>query len=357
MVVGSGWRAEFYLRAAAAIPQWLTACSVVTRSPERGSQVQDSWGIPTYRSIAQAVAATDPDFVVIAVPWDASADAIEAAVQLSVPVLAETPPAPDADGLATLWDEVGSSGLVQVAEQYPRYPGHAARLTLIRSGLLGSISNVQVCSTHHYHAMALIRGMLGVGVEQARVSTIRTEFALADPMSREGWNEHARPQAAWNLLTHLDFGDGRSGLFDFTDNQWHNPLRSRRIVIRGSLGEVVDDQVVRLSDPHTVVTDTLHRRQTGIDMNLEGFDLDHITHEGKVLYRNRWHGSRFSDEELAIADLLVTMADFARNEGPAPYPLAQACQDHLLGLAIDESARLGTPVTTKAGPWAMAGAR
>ena len=44
----------------------------------------------------------------------------------------------------------------------------------------------------------------------------------------------------------MDFG-GASGLVnDFTDNQWHNRLRLRRIVIRGSHGEIADDKVVRL---------------------------------------------------------------------------------------------------------------
>jgi hypothetical protein len=33
-----------------------------------------------------------------------------------------------------------------------------------------------------------------------------------------------------------------------------------------------------------------------------------------------------------------------REQGPAPYPLAQACQDHLISLAIDESARTGAVV-------------
>src|SRR5207248_2833973 len=77
----------------------------------------------------------------------------------------------------------------------------------------------------------------------------------------------------------LDFGD-RSGLYDFTTNQWHNPLRTSRIVVRGSRGELVDDRVVRLVDPVTPVTSVLLRRQTGRELNLEGFDLHHISFGG-----------------------------------------------------------------------------
>ena len=55
------------------------------------------------------------------------------------------------------------------------------------------------------------------------------------------------------MLAAIDFGDGLSGLYDFTDNQWHNQLRLRRIVIRGSHGEISDDDIVRLAGPRTIV--------------------------------------------------------------------------------------------------------
>ena len=74
-------------------------------------------------------------------------------------------------------------------------------------------------------------------------------------------------------LATLDFGDGRMGLYDFTDNQWWNPLRARRIVVRGTRGEIVDERVTRLVDPWTPVESSLVRRQAGLDLNLEGVDI------------------------------------------------------------------------------------
>ncbi|MFD1276666.1 hypothetical protein ACFQ51_47710 [Streptomyces kaempferi] len=41
-------------------------------------------------------------------------------------------------------------------------PGHAARMALVREGVIGKVTSVQVSSTHMYHAMSLIRHMLGV---------------------------------------------------------------------------------------------------------------------------------------------------------------------------------------------------
>ena len=170
-------------------------------------------------------------------------------------------------------------------------------------------------------------------------------------MSRAGWSGDAEPKDATTTLATIDFGGGRMALYDFTDNQWQNPLRSNRIVIRGSLGELVDDRVVRLADPLTAIESRLIRRQTGVDRNLEGFALDHLSHDGAVVYRNPFPGIRLSDEEISIATLLAGMTAWRQGDGKPPYPLAEACQDHLIGLAIGESARTGQPVVVGPEPW------
>ena len=87
-------------------------------------------------------------------------------------------------------------------------------------------------------------------------------------------------------------------------------------------------------------------------MNLDGHDTEHISFAGKVVYRNPFLGLRLMDEEIAIGTMMIEMADWVKEEGPAPYPLAQACQDHLLSLAIDESLAKGVVVTTGVEAWA-----
>lgn len=271
-------------------------------------------------------------------------------VAAGVPVLAETPPAPDLAGLRSLWADVGGSGLVQVAEQYLLMPGHAARLELVRAGVLGEPTSVQISSTHLYHAVSLIRGLLGVGHEGAEVSARAFVAPLANPLSPSGWSGDDTPQQLTTTLATIDFG-GRMGLYDFTDNQWWNPLRTRRLVVRGSRGELVDDRVIRLVDPTTPVESSLVRRQTGLDLNLEGLDLKHISFDGDVVYRNPFVGSGMSDDDIAVADIVARAGAWAREEGPAPYPLAEACQDHLISLAIEESVRTGRPVVTATEAW------
>ena len=350
-VVGTGWRAQYYLRLARLLPEHVELVGIVGRRPEVAEPMARQWGVPAYGSLSELVTSERPDFVVSAVPWAATPGVSEAAVELKTPVLCETPPAPDLDGLRRLWQSVGASGLVQVAEQYPLMPSHASRLALARSGAIGTVSSVHVSSTHQYHAVALMRAFLGARFQSATVSARTFVAPLIDPLVRDAWTDDDRTKDATTTIATIDFG-GTMGLYDFTDNQWHNQLRSRRIVIRGSAGEIANDEVVRLVGPRTIVRTPLVRRQTGYDLDLDGFETDHISAGDTILYRNPFQGLRFNDEEIAIGTMLVEMAAWCRGDGAPPYPLADGCQDHLVALAIDESAANGTPVTTSLEAWA-----
>jgi predicted dehydrogenase len=344
-VIGTGWRSTFFCRLARMAPEHFRVTGVVSRS------ATEFEGVPVFGTVDALLGVERPDFVIVSVPWAVTPEATRELVALGVRVLAETPPAPDLDGLRALWRDVGSTGLVQVAEQYLLMPAHAARLAAVRSGAIGEPTSVQVSSTHLYHAVSMIRGLLGVSFEPVTVSARSFTAPLADPISFGDWHGDAEPAPKATTLATLDFG-GRMGLYDFTDNQWWNPLRARRIVVRGTTGELVDDRLVRLADAHTVVESHLVRRQTGIDLNLEGFDLDHISLDGTVLYRNPFMGARFSEDDLGVALLLARVGAWTRDEGPEPYPLADGLQDHLISLAILESVESGGDVRTGVEAWA-----
>jgi predicted dehydrogenase len=351
-IVGSGWRAEFFARLAALMPERLTLVGAAVRRPQRAEEVTARWRVATYLSPAELIGRQKPEFVVSSVPWPVNPQVIAALVEADVPVLAETPPAPDEAGLNALWERVGGRRLVQIAEQYLLMPGHAARRELVRRGLIGTPTSVQVSSTHGYHAVSMMRGLLGVGTDRpVRVCAQRFTAPLLDPLTRDGWTEAEEPADAATTLATLDF-DGASGLYDFTANQWHNRLRARRIVIRGSLGEIADDRMIRWGGPRTVLTSDITRSQLGHDLNLDGHDTEFVVCEGEVVYRNPFVGLRLMDEEIAIATLLTATGAWVRDEGPQPYPLAEGCQDHLLSLAIDRAAQSGMPVVVSPGPWA-----
>ncbi|WP_034213201.1 Gfo/Idh/MocA family oxidoreductase [Actinoplanes subtropicus] len=339
-LVGFGFRAAALWRVAAGLPD-LTCLGAVVRSPRE-------LPVPRFASIGDS----RPDFLVTAVPRAANPAVIAEAVERGIPVLAETPPAPTVPDLRRLWQTAGAGGLVQVAEQYLLMPSHAARLAAVRGGTIGTPTQVHVSSTQQYHAVALIRGLLGVGYTPATVRASRTTAPLVNPLDRGGWTDDPAPKPATTTIATVDFGDGRSGLYDFTDNQTRNLLRFRRLLVRGTHGELRDDEIVHLAGPRAITTTPLVRRQTGHDLDLDGFDTQTITLGGDVLYRNPFPGRRWNDDEIATATLLTAMAAWVRGAGPPPYPLAEAAQDQLVALAIEEAAGLDRPVTTTVEAWA-----
>jgi predicted dehydrogenase len=352
LVVGTGWRAEPYLRLAAMLPDRFGVTGIVAHSESSQERARRDWGVAVHADLDAALAAQRPDFVVLSVPWPVTPDLVRRLVALDLPVLTETPPAPDLEGLHSLWADVGASGLVQVAEQYALMPLDAARRTLVAEGVIGRPSSVLVSSTHLYHAVAMMRSYLGVGADEPVEVVGRSYGAtLVDPLTPAGWTYDDSPKRAQNILAALDFGDGRLGRYDFTDNQWWNPLRPDHLLVRGSAGEIADTSVVHLADATTPVTSRLERVSTGTGMDYQGLDLTHLTFEGRVVWRNDFQGARLTDDDLGVAVLLDRVGAWVRDGGDGPYPLREACQDHAVGLAIEQAVATGEVVHVERQPW------
>ena len=73
-----------------------------------------------------------------------------------------------------------------------------------------------------------------------------------------------------------------------------------------------------MTGPRTLVRSPLVRRQTGHDLDLIGYDTEHITLGSEVLYRNPYPGQRWMDEEIAMATLLERTADWVRGRDRSP---------------------------------------
>ena len=351
-IIGAGWRAEFYIRIAQLMPERFEIIGVVARKEEVRISLEQEFGVRTFSTLSQLLSYKKPDYAVSSVSWDSNPSVVEELVKAGVHVLCETPPAPTVEALQKLWSAAGSSEMVQVAEQYLNLPGHASRLAITQSGTIGEVTSVELSSTHGYHAVAIMRGFLRSGFERTTITTRQFEAPLVNPLSRDGWNSDLSSQLAKTTISLIDFGSGKSGVYNFVDNQWHNQLRHRRIVVRGSRGEIVDDAVIRLIDGPAITTSRIERYQLGYDLNLDGFDTEHLSFDGRVVFKNPFTGLRFMDEEIAIAQLMVQMADWIEGKTKAPYPLNEGCQDQLISLAMDESITTGKNVLVDKQKWA-----
>lgn len=349
-IIGAGWRADFYLRAARELPERFALAGAVVRDAGKGAAFEARWGARSFRTLDDLLSGAAPAFVVVCVKWAPTPEFLRALSERGVPALSETPPAPDTPGLLALCDLLERGARIQVAEQYPFQPIHAARLAVARSGLLGAVTEAQVSAAHAYHGMALIRSYLGVRFEEAVV----TAKAFASPIVASPRRGQAMEQETISesrqLLAWVDYG-GRLGVFDFAGEQYHSPIRSNRILLRGERGEIHDETVRLLEDFRTPVRFDLVREDAGQGGNLDGLFHKGYLARGTWVYQNPYPGARLADDEVAVATCLDRMAAYAAG-GPPFYGLAEAAQDHYVGILIQKAAKAGTPIPATRQPWA-----
>lgn len=355
-IIGSGWRTDFFLRAIAAHPEEFSLVGVVSRDPGAKADWAAERGITSlFADIRTLLEAKRPDFVVVSVPANAALGPLKTLSGLGIPILLETPAAVDLEGLVAVWDlHCRGGALIEVAEQYPLQPMHAARLGLVAESLLGDIQMAQVAQCHGYHGICLLRRYLGTAFEPV---TIR---AHSDPLRVVRLSTRTGPPSTETIeerpftQARLEFGD-KLGLFEFDPEQYFSPIRSGHVLVRGTRGEIRDDAVRFLTDYPNVAFARLERISGGEQGSLHPPGLREIQFAGRSLYRNPNPGARLSDEELAVAETLRRMVKFAQDRKPGScYSLANACEDRYLDLLMEDSIRTGSPVSSTPQLWHQA---
>ena len=337
-IVGGGFRAKFYLRIARALPERFAITGMLIRDAEKGATLENEWGVKTHRTLDGALAAK-PTFVVTSVPWDVNPELLRELTERGVPALSETPPAPDLDALIALHDLTEKGARIQIAEQYQFQPAHAARIALAKSGRLGTVTQAQVSACHGYHGTSLIRHLLGVQFEEATIRAMTfTSPVVAGPTPGGAPAEETIDPSA-QTIAWLDFGD-KLGVYDFVGDQYFSWFRTHRVLVRGERGEVHNDTLRYLEDFRTPITLDLVRHDKGHDGNLEGYYHKGITVGSEWVYTNPVAPGSLPDDEIAMADRLVRMAEYVEG-GPSFSSLAEASQERYLGLLIDQSAAEG----------------
>ncbi|MDX1931602.1 MAG: Gfo/Idh/MocA family oxidoreductase [Capsulimonadales bacterium] len=350
-VIGAGWRTDFFMRIAAALPDRFAVSGVVIRNADKATAFTGRWNVPTFGTAEEMLDATTPDLVVVSVPWGVSVSMLRLCAERGVPALGETPPAPDVEGLNELATLVRQNAKIQVAEQYFAQPLHAARLTVVRSGRIGTPSQAQVSVAHGYHGISLMRKYLGIRFENATITARRVVSPIVNSPGREGPPETEKVVDSGQMLAHFEFENGKTGLFDFTGDQYFSFIRGPRLLVRGERGEIENETVRFLLDATAGVRLSLQREDTGHLGNLEGYHHRGYTLGAEYVYRNPFAPGRLADDEIAIAAALAGTAAYAQG-GPDFYSLADAAQDRYLDIRMEEAARTGAPVTTDTQAWA-----
>lgn len=265
-----------------------------------------------------------------------------------IPILFETYCSKSVKEMEDLYRRAGGAR-IQLAEQYPFQPMHASRIAVAASGTLGRVYQARASFIQNYHTLAVLRRLLGIGMELPLVMAWQGENRRAAPSTRAGDPAQDVLENAKQETFLLDYGD-KIAFGDYESMQQRSWIRHPVVQVRGERGEILNDQVTYLKDYLTPVTYRLIRCQTGIEGNLEGFDLKGIQGNGEWVYRNPYRHVRMMDDEIAVATCVDRMKEYAQG-GPGFYSLEEAFQDHYICLLIQEAARTRSSVQAEKQIW------
>lgn len=338
-VIGTGWRAGFFLRAAKMLPQQFEVCGVVYHS-EAGKERAGAWGVPLFASPEQLVQETKPDYVVVSVSRKSGvARQITAQLaEMGVPVLMETPPADSLEDLTEFYKQCGQAK-IQVAEQYQFQPMIAARLAVAASGQIGQVYQTQFHLPNGYHSISVHRKALGVGMALPKVWGAQYVHQRMSAPGRDGDPVSEEMISVKQMVFHLHYGE-KQAFNDLEGDQCRAWIRREHYNIRGDRGEVYDDEVYYMEDFLTPVHYSLERMMTGAGTNLEGSFLRGVRGQDGWVYENPFRPARMFDDEIAVATCMQKMAEYVQG-GPDFYSLAEAMQDRYLALLTVQSAKEG----------------
>ena len=339
VIVGSGWRAMFYVRIALRYPRCFKLCYLLCRTQEKAERIRREYGIPVTTD-ARLCEEARPDFIVAVVDRASKFAVTKQWLEKGYAVLSETPAAETVDELEELWALRQAGARLQIAEQYIRYPLIAAGLRAIERGLLGDPYAVELSLAHDYHAASLIRHMLCCGPDASgrRFPAMKLwgkayEFPVEETGSRSGSITDGNVRQRRRVRLTMEFDNGKAAFYDFDGVQYHSAIRARHISVQGLRGEW-NDTVLRYTDAaHRPVWEEL---KVWLAPSYE------VLHTPRLLELSRnWNPEVHMEaiqDEYAIAALMLDMRAFLdRNrEG---YPLSEALEDAYTWLLMDEAAK------------------
>lgn len=330
VIVGSGWRAMFFVRVAKRYPELFHLNYLLCRSEEKAERLRREEDIPVTTSV-QACEDTHPDFIVIAVSWDAAFDLTKEWLKKGYPVLEETPAATTEEQLEELWELHRRGARIQIAEQYLRYPLLASGLRVIRQGLLGEPHVVDLSLVHEYHAASLIRNMLNLGLNcqenlknglpAFKLWGRQYAFPVAETDSRQGPVTDGSVKRQTRTRVTIEFEGGKMAFYDFSDVQYHTFIRARHINVQGVKGEWNDTFLRYVDDSFHPVQKKL---KPELDLAYPDLETDELRELSSV-WKPEVHMENWQDE-YAIATMMLDMRELIET-GCGGYPLAEALED------------------------------
>ena len=363
-IIGTGSRSAYlYGPILNALAEEVNLVSVWGRSKASAKKLGEYLGVPCFTDIHTLINETSPELGIVSVTKDANGAVGLMAVEAGLHVLLETPIALDLAEADTIISAASERGLkIEVAEQFHRRPNEQIKLKLIESGIFGKVySSFNDFAGHAYHGMSVLGSYLGFETRPLRVIGKVKQYDLAPHLSRLAGSFDARSETQEHAI--IEFEGDRLGIFHWTSVGYDSAVRwwrSSRFLAEKGMGISIGD-AVNQQDTLTILAPgnegrqeiTLERRWERID----GGPLESIVaHTGQTtrpivkwsnpVYRTprgstiQWH-----DDEIAVADCLLSLIIAVRTGGEPTYGAMQARIDQEIYLALQKSSsENGRPV-------------
>ena len=343
-VVGSGWRAMFFVRAAINLPEIFELTGVWCRSEEKAKAFEAAHGVKAFWDL-DALLKTKPDFAVSCLTKAAMPGMTMELMRRGVPVLSETPLATDLEMLKEVLRVHRQTGTpLEMAEQYFLYPNHQARRALVEKGLLGDVHSVWMSMMHDYHGISMLRAYLGEESGNVTIRARKLTTPIVHTGGRPGPVAGGAIENEYRVLAQFDFGGGRVGMHDFAGSQYHSVIRTNHLRILGTRGEIFDDEVRWVREDGRPAKAALVYHHDEITGTLRAIDFD-----GQRVYDNpfRWDVA-MTEDDIAVCTVMTRFAA-ALDGGAAHYPYA--FRDSYLSIVLTDLANRDESATVDAREW------
>ncbi len=314
-ILGGGWRSEFYLRIAKALPENFSVSGVYVRNAEKRDYIQKTYNVKTFSTLDD-ILKEDFDFIVNCTSYACVTDISIKLADMGYFVLSETP---------ALKEPTGGHAYekIQVAEQYHQKGTYQAIKKIINSGLIGDVNYINISIGHDYHAMSMIRFLFDDYHKPTKLFDINAKDTMTLSHGRCGEMVHKPIADTNNRIMIFDFG-GKTALYDYNSEQYFSPIRRDRLLIRGTKGEINNTAIRYFDDSGKLIEGEITLKTAGL---LEGFYNDRIMFYDKVLYDFPFKHARLSEEECAIAACLLGMDEYIKT-GKEFYSYKKAYEDY-----------------------------
>ncbi len=359
-LIGTAARSDYmYGPIVQALPEQVALVSVWGRSADSARTLGESLGVPWFTDLDKLVRETSPQIGIVSVAYAANGEVGLMAVEAGLHVLLETPIAhklSEADAIIAAAEQRRLK--IEVAEQFHRRPLEQIKLRLIEAGLFGQVySSFNDFAGHGYHGVSVMRSYLGFDAQPTQVTGAVRKYDLAPHWSRLQDQVMPRPETQEHGI--IEYGDGRLGIFHWTNVGYDSPLRwwrsSRFLAEKGmgitvGVGLDVEERLSLLSpDGEAPLFVTVERRWDRVDggalieMVAHTADPDQPTVRWQNPFRpqKKGHGVQWHDDEIGVAGCLLSLVEAVRDGTDPSYGPKQARLDQEIIVAIRESSKAG----------------